>query len=131
MSGKYREKECSQCGGKHKGRGEKYCSYQCQMDSQRMEKVQLWLEGKHNGMRGKTSTAMWIKWYLINQRGEKCEICGWSEKNPHTGNIPIELEHKDGDFKNNDINNLQLICPNCHSLTKTYKSLNKGNGRPR
>jgi hypothetical protein len=54
MSGKYREKECSQCGGKHKGRGEKYCSYQCQMDSQRMEKVQLWLEGKHNGMRGKT-----------------------------------------------------------------------------
>lgn len=28
-----------------------------------------------------------------------------------------------------DINNLILLCPNCHSLTPTYKALNKGNGR--
>lgn len=131
MPSVYREKECSYCGTTHRGRGENYCSTQCQNDAQRMNKVKLWLEGNHNGMRGKTATVNWIKWYLIKERGEKCEMCGWSEINPHTGNIPIELEHKDGDFTNNDINNLQLLCPNCHSLTPTYKSLNKGKGRPR
>ena len=62
--------------------------------------------------------------------GEKCMECGWSERNPHTGNIPIELEHIDGDFKNNKEENLKLLCPNCHSLTKTYKGANK-KGRPR
>jgi len=124
-------KKCLNCQNDIKKGSKKYCSYQCQNDYQRMEKVKLWLEGKHNGMRGKTSTVNWIKWYLINERGEQCEECGWCEKNIHTGKIPIELEHVDGDFTNNDIGNLKLLCPNCHSLTPTYKALNKGNGRPR
>jgi hypothetical protein len=96
-----------------------------------MEKVKLWLEGKHNGMRGKTQTSNWIKWFLIKERGNKCELCGWNEVNPYTNNVPIELEHKDGNFTNNHIDNLCLICPNCHSLTPTYRYLNKGKGRPR
>ena len=131
MPSVYREKECSYCGKIHRGRGENYCSTQCQNDSQRTEKVKLWLEGKIDGMRGKTQTANWIKWHLINERGNKCEICGWNQINPHTGKIPIELEHIDGNFKNNNLENLSLLCPNCHSLTATYKSLNKGKGRPR
>lgn len=43
----------------------------------------------------------------------KCEICGlseWMEKP-----IPLELHHKDGDRYNNDFDNLQIICPNCHA----------------
>lgn len=131
MPSVYREKECSYCGNLHRGRGETYCSTQCQNDSQRMEKVKLWLEGKHNGMRGKTQTSNWIKWFLIKERGNKCELCGWNEVNPYTNNVPIELEHKDGNFTNNHIDNLCLICPNCHSLTPTYRYLNKGKGRPR
>ena len=35
------------------------------------------------------------------------------------------IHHIDGDYKNNNEDNLQLICPNCHSLTETYKSHNK------
>ena len=53
--------------------GLKYCSIQCQQDKQRMEKVNLWLEGKNDGMKGKTSTAKWIKWYLIKINGEILE----------------------------------------------------------
>jgi predicted HNH restriction endonuclease len=49
--------------------------------------------------------------------------------NPYTGKIPLEIEHIDGNYMNNDENNLDLICPNCHSLTGTYKSLNLGHGR--
>lgn len=127
----YRKRICPHCNIEFRGNGKMYCSPQCSTDAGRMEKVNLWLEGKIDGRRGKTATGNYIKWYLKNIRGEQCEICGWNEVNPYTGNIPIELEHIDGDFTNNHIDNLKLICPNCHSLTKTYKSLNKGRGRPR
>jgi hypothetical protein len=56
-------------------------------------------------------------------------ICGWNEINPKSGKVPIELEHSDGNSANNNLKNLKLLCPNHHSLTPTYKGLNKGNGR--
>jgi hypothetical protein len=123
--------KCLNCSIELVGNFQKFCNNKCQNDYQRMEKVNLWLEGKHNGMRGKTATVNWIKWFLIKERGEKCERCGWCEKNEYTRNIPIELEHIDGDFTNNKIENLKLLCPNCHSLTDTYKGANKKKGRPR
>lgn len=39
--------------------------------------------------------------------------------------IPLELHHIDGNNKNNNINNLQLLCPNCHALTSNYRGKNK------
>ena len=44
-------------------------------------------------------------------------------------NIPLEIEHIDGNYKNNDESNLILLCPNCHSLTSTYKGANTERGR--
>ena len=69
------------------------------------------------------------KKYLIFKYGEKCMKCGWHEINPTTSLIPIQLEHKDGNSENHNLNNLELLCPNCHSLTPTFGALNKGNGR--
>jgi len=40
----------------------------------------------------------------------------------------MEIEHIDGNYLNNKENNLTVLCPNCHSLTSTYKGTNK-NGR--
>ena len=40
--------------------------------------------------------------------------------------IPLELEHKDGNHQNNALENLCLLCPNCHALTPTYRGRNKG-----
>jgi hypothetical protein len=122
--------ECINCGEQIPKYAEKYCSYKCQQEYQTNEKIRLWLNGESNGMRGKTATARYIKQYLIKKHGEKCMECGWNERNQFTGNIPIELEHIDGDFTNNKEENLKLLCPNCHSLTKTYKGANK-KGRPR
>lgn len=59
----------------------------------------------------------------------KCSKCGWGEENPFSHTIPLEVEHIDGNFQNNREDNLTLLCPNCHSLTPTYKGANKGNGR--
>lgn len=62
------------------------------------------------------------KGVLIKERGHQCESCSLSEwmNNP----IPLELEHIDGNNKNNTKENLKLLCPNCHSLTKTYRGKN-------
>lgn len=62
------------------------------------------------------------KKYLIQERGHKCEKCGlstWLDKI-----ITLELEHKDGNNRNNEKVNLQLLCPNCHSYTETWKGRN-------
>lgn len=77
----------------------------------------------------KNCSSKTIKRYLISKFGEKCMECEWNLINPFSGKIPIELEHIDGNSENNTIENVKLLCPNCHSLTKTFRSLNKGNGR--
>ena len=59
----------------------------------------------------------------------KCSKCGWGEENPYSHTIPLEVEHIDGNFQNNNEDNLTLLCPNCHSLTSTYKGANRGNRR--
>lgn len=85
--------------------------------------------GKVNGMRGKYQISMHIKKYIFEKYNNKCSICGWSKINPFTKTIPLEIEHKDGNFKNNSEENLILLCPNCHSLTPTYKGANLHHGR--
>jgi len=59
----------------------------------------------------------------------KCEKCGWGEINPITNRIPLEVHHIDGDCTNNRIENLQLLCPNCHSLTSNFGSVNRGKSK--
>jgi len=53
----------------------------------------------------------------------KCYCCNRTEWMGKP--IPIEIEHKDGDRYNNRIENLTLLCPNCHSFTLTYRGKNK------
>ena len=38
--------------------------------------------------------------------------------------IPLEIHHIDGNHKNNKLENLQILCPNCHSLTTNYRGKN-------
>jgi Zn finger protein HypA/HybF involved in hydrogenase expression len=50
----------------------------------------------------------------------KCEECGWAEKS-FDGRLPLELHHIDGNSHNNCLDNLQILCPNCHSLKSNYR----------
>ena len=52
----------------------------------------------------------------------KCEVCGISEWQGNT--LSFELDHIDGDRTNHKIDNVRIICPNCHSQTETYRGKN-------
>jgi hypothetical protein len=115
---------CNNCELSLQGKsGNKFCSRQCSVEYKRSISNKLIEEGSEM-----ISSAV-IKRYLIRKFGEKCMECGWNNRNLYSNTIPIELEHIDGNSSNNELNNVKLLCPNCHSLTPTYKNLNKGNGR--
>jgi len=109
----------------------KYCSNQCQLDYQHALYIARWLRGEESGMQGGEKISEHIRTYLVEKFGNKCSNpkCGWSEVNPTTGKVPIQIDHIDGDYTNNSESNLRLLCPNCHSLTPTYGALNTGKGR--
>lgn len=53
----------------------------------------------------------------------ECEECGWAQKS-EDGRIPIELDHINGDRQDNRLENLRILCPNCHSLKPTHRGRN-------
>lgn len=57
---------------------------------------------------------------IFPHRCNNCKLTDWLGKP-----IPLELEHTDGNSSNNLLENLELLCPNCHSLTDTYRGKNK------
>lgn len=88
--------------------------------------INRWKAGLENGMKGKTSTSSHIREYLFRKYENACSVCYWHEKNQFTEKYPLEIHHADGDHTNNHEDNLGLLCPNCHSLTKTFRSRGKG-----
>lgn len=56
---------------------------------------------------------------------DKCQRCSWDGKVEGAEFTPCELHHKDGNSHNHLLENLTLICPNCHSLTVNYRARNK------
>lgn len=58
---------------------------------------------------------------LKRRRCERCQRERWNGRP-----IPLELDHIDGRRENNLLENLQLLCPNCHAQTSTYRGRNIG-----
>lgn len=59
---------------------------------------------------------------------EKCEFCGIS--NIWNGKLlRMQLHHIDGNSKNNNLENIKVVCPNCHSQTTNYKNKKIANGK--
>ena len=49
----------------------------------------------------------------------------------HHGYFPKNVDHIDGDAKNNKPDNLRILCPNCHAMTSTFGNRNKNSSRDR
>lgn len=96
------------------------------------EYIEKWKKGEVSGGRGDLKghgyVSHHVRKYLFEKYSNKCARCGWSELNTFTQTIPLEVEHIDGNSLNHKEENLILLCPNCHSLTRGHSS-SKGNGR--
>ena len=108
-----------------------YCSGKCKNKLLLEQKINNWLEtGKHFHVQGvNRSVPGWIRKYLLKEADYKCEKCGWDKKNEFTNKVPLHIHHINHNPFDDKRDNLQVLCPCCHSLTKGYKGLNKGNGR--
>ena len=123
-----KDRSCRSCGVPLKERHKKiYCSNKCQMNFRHKMFMDKWLSGELKVITKNISGH--IKRFLLEKYGKKCSLCGWNKKNPSTGRVPIEVDHLDGNADNNYVENVRLLCPNCHSLTPSFRNLNKGNGR--
>lgn len=77
-------------------------------------------------------SGVWQRGYTLKRaliacgyaKDTSCMKCGWNETNKFTGLIPTEVNHIDGNNLNNIPSNLEILCPNCHSLTGTHKGTN-------
>lgn len=102
----------------------KFCCHQCSVEYRKKQLIQNWKNGLHSGTCAFTCSNF-IKTYMLEKVGYKCEKCGWGEENPYTHKIPLQIHHIDGNSLNNEENNLQVLCPNCHTLTENFGSRNK------
>lgn len=57
-------------------------------------------------------------------KNKVCEVCGNTEWLGQS--IKLELHHVNGDHNDNRLENLQLLCPNCHAYTDNYRGKNQG-----
>lgn len=57
---------------------------------------------------------------VFERRCSGCELDSWMSQP-----IPLELDHIDGNHQNNALQNLRLLCPNCHALTPNFRGKNK------
>lgn len=119
---------CLYCGNELNPHQSTFCSKECQNKKLQNDYITRWKNGEENGLKGEYQISNHIRRYFMDKYQCKCQICGWGEINEYSKTIPLELHHLDGNYLNNTEENLQLLCPNCHSLTETYKSHNK-NGR--
>lgn len=121
---------CRSCGAKLKWSQKAYCSHKCQADYRYNVFVSDWFAGKIDGGRKSygelTILSLPARRWVFEKYNSRCSKCGWHEINPTTGKSPLEIHHIDGDASNNRPENLDLLCPNCHSLTPTFGSLNYG-----
>ena len=100
-----------------------YCSPKCKTS----DKIRKWLSGEFDATK-KHSISKFIRDYVLDKNGYKCEKCGYNTFRTDGASI-LQIHHKDGSWQNNRPENLECLCPNCHALTENYGARNKGKGR--
>jgi hypothetical protein len=107
-----------------------YCSNKCQKLTDFKKRVE---DVQKSGVLYVGSGSRTGKTILIFLRGNCCELCRQTKViNPLTKelvDIPLILDHIDGNSNENSLFNMRLVCGICDMFLPTYKSKNIGNGR--
>lgn len=120
---------CVSC-EKKLNRNGKYCNQICQQTYQRNLYIEKWKKGEVSGGVGAGDIlSKRIIHYLFKKYSNSCSKCGWNKIHSQTNKSPLETHHINGNVMDHKEENLELLCPNCHSLTLNYKGLNRGRGR--
>jgi hypothetical protein len=107
---------CRICGERISSQHTTYCSSECRQKDKDLE--------IDNGEISSPST---LRRYMRRMRVWECSICyisTWMNKE-----VPLIIDHIDGNPENNFPSNLRLVCQNCDAQLPTYKGKNKGKGR--
>ncbi len=125
-----RQPFCAGCHRKLVGRSSfKYCSNRCQGTHRANKALANWLKGGRATKGAMQVMKRSVRRYLIEQAGCKCEACGWGKKHPNDGRYLLHIHHRDGDSSNSKRSNLQVLCPNCHSMTDNFGRRNRKSTR--
>lgn len=120
---------CSNCSRTYKyspsQRKGLYCSNKCQQEYLYEQNISNWLLKKITGKQKDGRPSDFVRRYMLEETEHKCSECGWGETNLVNGIVYLEIDHIDGSRENGYKENLRVLCPNCHTLTNTYKTLNK------
>ena len=124
---------CEYCGNEiviWTGSKTRFCSNVCHSEYKYKKYIEDWFAGLVSGgiKPGYGKVSKYVRRYLFEKYEDKCSSCGWSGINKFTNTIPLEVEHLDGNPENHKADNLELLCPNCHSLTEGHTT-KKDNGR--
>lgn len=123
----YEEKFCPVCGNKIKAKNNVFCSNDCFQKHQYKKRLEEWK--KYPEIFSNENVSSTIRRYLFEKYSGKCQMCGWGMVNKTTGRTPLQIHHINGDCTDNREENLQLLCPNCHSLTANSGSLNRNKSK--
>lgn len=102
---------------------------------------QAWARGKRKSVsqatpigevlvRGRRTNTTRLRERLIRLglKERRCEECGLTEWRGRPA--PLELDHANGDRSDNRLENLRILCPNCHAFTPSYRGRNVASARP-
>lgn len=103
------------------------CSIKCRSLLRRKKSHEQIESGKYKTKSSTCPNKSPLKQYLLEKRGYKCECC----KNTTWLNetILLTVHHINGDAYDNHLENLQLLCWNCHAVTDNYGKKNKNGTR--
>ena len=117
--------KCTYCGGE--ANNNLFCKRKCLRDYNYLIYINKWKLELVDGRSGKYGLSSYIKRYLLEKYNYSCQVCGYNDTHPITGNPILDIHHIDGNCLNRKENNLQVLCPNCHRKTDNHGSTNKNN----
>lgn len=106
-----------------------YCDSCWSPSARSIYNLNEWIAGKWRGGSDLGLSEV-VRNYLLEKANYCCSKCGFNTSHPDDNRSILEINHIDGNGLNHNASNLEVICPNCHALTSTYRGRNIGNGRP-